>query len=125
MIDWDGTRNRWNIDHRTDFENRKDFLIALYAEYPSMFKIGRLIYVSPSSVHTVMKEDGVDLLQKGHRGQSVGTKKVLSLGNTSSMTLNQMAKKTGLHRQTCWVIVCKLRLPWKKLKKRKRNLNIS
>jgi hypothetical protein len=117
MIDWTGLMQGYNRRYGTSHKTEKEFLAEAYTRFNrSVTEMSRRknLYVCIPTLCTKMKSLDVPYLGKGHRYPGPKVRAILAL-KTENMTRKQIAKVTGIGLSYCWILLNKLKLPWKRI----------
>ena len=115
MVDFHASMEAYNREHKTDYISLLEFAQDIYDKYKSISRVGNVLRVSPSAVHTYFTRIGVSFLPKGHRGASGKLTTLLSL-DTSTKTLSELAKLSGLSKSYIKTVLKKQYKVYKKTK---------
>ena len=107
MIDWEGCRNRWNIDHKTKFKTDKAWLTKLYKDVGSGLKISVLICVSAPALYKKMRFEKIKIGKKGHRFPSPTAKRIMKV-DTSKMTGKEISERFDITMEYTYRIMRRL-----------------
>lgn len=116
MIDWDFIVRTVNRRHKTDFGNRCELLKTLYSEHKSAEKVGALLFICPRSVRNAMREEGLEILPKGHRFPSKLEAILFGLGDVSNLTFNRILRHLGCSQDRAYKLLRKHKIKYRKLK---------
>jgi hypothetical protein len=107
MIDWEGCRKRWNIDHKTTYETDKEWLTKVYKDIDSVVKMSRLIFVSHTALYKKMRLEDVEIGEKGHKFPSPTAKRIMKV-DTSKMTAKEISERFGITMEYTYSIMRRL-----------------